>query len=157
MDHGYTERQCPHDKCLNHNPEFGNIREEITDAKPSRLFKILTYFKYFCCKKKMKMQQINSFQACKACGRRKVGLFNYYYLLCECCGYHSSINGVKEISEKFELPLFMLTFMSFVFLFSFMVAGWFWLAGLGFVIFVFSITLLVASDNIKYKLLFCSK
>lgn len=115
MDHGYTKRQCPHDRCLNHNPEFGKPEEEITDAKPSRLFKILTYFKYFCCKKKMKIQQVNSVQTCNACGRKKSDLHSYNYnLLCECCGYHDSANGIREIYDKIMLPLIALAGSSFM-------------------------------------------
>lgn len=88
MSNGFTERQCPHDRCLNHNPNFGNSTEEKADFKPSWVFKILTFFENFCCKKEMKIQQVTSVQQCKACSRKKLFNYGYYEALCECCGYH---------------------------------------------------------------------
>lgn len=92
----YTERQCPHNRCSNHNPQFENQKEEIADFKPSRLFKILIYFRYFCCKKKMKVRLVNDVVICRLCGRKKSEPFQYVFI-CECCGFHTKISKNKQV------------------------------------------------------------
>lgn len=106
MTNEYTERQCPHNRCLNHNPQFGKSTEVKADFKPSRLFKILIYFKYFCCKKKMKVWLVNMVSQCESCGREKLDPHKYSFL-CECCGFHTGIRAIDKLESFRSLKVFI--------------------------------------------------
>ena len=133
MDHGLTKRQCPHNRCLDHDPKFGPSKKETADFKPSRLFKILIYFKYFCCKKTMKVKLIHLTEVCELCGRKKSEPHEYKFI-CECCDFHKNF-GKRAFNQKrrafaFAVIFGALSIFSFlsIFILAFSGSPWFGLA-----------------------------
>ena len=79
--------QCPHGRCLNHNPEWENV-SEIQEPNPEWFGLKKTYWSDHCCGKNMARYRVVQVRRCKKCGRIDKVIKNIFLALCLCCGYH---------------------------------------------------------------------
>ena len=90
MDHNYPKKQCPHGRCMKHNPEWKNIGKERYEPNPVVFGLKKTYWTNFCCGKPMARYKEIQKQQCKECGRTRDLIRDHNIALCLCCGYHFS-------------------------------------------------------------------
>jgi hypothetical protein len=91
MDHNnLTEQehyeQCPHGKCLNHDPEW-EIVNKWREPNPG-IFGVKTYWRTRCCGRPMARYKKMETWRCRKCGREQDNIKNDSLALCLCCGYH---------------------------------------------------------------------
>lgn len=87
MENGYQHKQCPHGRCLNHNPEWEKVGVKRLEPNPGFLGK-KTYWTIHCCGKAMARYKEVQTQRCKQCGRTEDVITISEIELCLCCGYH---------------------------------------------------------------------
>ncbi len=88
MDHDHTYKQCPHGRCLNHDPEWENIGKERYEPDPGFFGFLKTYRTTRCCGKPMRRYKIMQMRRCKKCRRTEDHQVDWGIAFCRCCGYH---------------------------------------------------------------------
>ncbi len=90
MDHDHTHKQCPHGRCLNHDPEWENVGKKRLEPHLGWFGKKPYWFTKCCGKPMVKGKEVQTRQ-CKKCGRVEDCVTrdeNNFLALCLCCGYH---------------------------------------------------------------------
>lgn len=89
--------QCPHHKCLDHEPEWERVGEILLVPSRGFLGQTILFFQWCCAKPMGRFKEVYTMR-CKVCGRTKKHLLQYQ-ALCSCCGLRM-IGIPPWLSEK---------------------------------------------------------